>query len=154
MTVHISKELKRYNHLMNEIDTEYHTMSLTFGLSDSAMIILYTICERGDSCLLQDICQTAGISKQTINSALRKLEADGVLYLEPAGNKNKRVCLTDKGKQLAEHTALKIMETENDIFSSWSEEDVEKYLTLTERYLLAFREKSRALQTEIAIKKL
>ncbi|MCI8507859.1 MAG: MarR family transcriptional regulator [Lachnospiraceae bacterium] len=147
MTIHISKELKRYNHLINEIDAEYHAMSLKFGMSDSAMIILYTICEKGDSCLLQDICQTAGISKQTINSALRKLEADGILYLEPAGTKNKRVCLTVKGKQLAEHTALKMIETENDIFSSWSEEDVEKYLTLTERYLLAFRERSRKMET-------
>lgn len=142
MTIHISKELKRYNHLMKEIDAAYHAMSLKLGLSDSAMVILYTICENGSSCLLQDICQNSGISKQTINSALRKLEADGVLYLEPAGTKNKRVCLTDKGKQLAKHTALKIIETENEIFSSWTKEDVEKYLTLTERYLHAFREKA------------
>lgn len=145
MTIHISKELKRYNHLMKEIDAAYHAMSLKFGLSDSALTILYTICESGSSCLLQDICKNSGISKQTINSSLRKLEAGGILYLEPASIKNKRVCLTDKGKQLAEHTALKIIETENDIFSSWTKEDVEKYLTLTERYLSAFREKSKEL---------
>lgn len=145
MTIHISKELKRYNHLMNEIDAAYHAMSLKLGLSDSAMIVLYTICEHGTSCLLQDICRTSGISKQTINSALRKLEADGILYLEPASTKNKRVCLTDKGKSLAANTAVKMMEAENDIFSSWVEEDVEKYLTLTERYLNEFREKSKKL---------
>lgn len=145
MTIYISKELKRYNHLVKEIDAAYHTMSLKLGLSDSAMVILYTICDNGSSCLLQDICQNSGISKQTINSALRKLEADGILYLEPAGTKNKRVCLTDKGKELAANTAAKMMEAENDIFSSWTKTDVEKYLGLTERYLNALREKNREL---------
>ncbi|MCM1158871.1 MAG: MarR family transcriptional regulator [Bacteroidales bacterium] len=145
MNAGFSKELKRYNHLITEIDAVYHTISLKFGLSDSAMVILYTLCEAGGSCLLQDICRTSGMSKQTLNSALRKLESEDILYLEPAGAKNKKVCLTEKGKLLAEQTALKIITAENDIFLSWAQEDVEKYLELTERYLHTLQEKSREL---------
>ena len=55
MHSYTSKEIKRYNHLISEIDAVYHEISLKFGLSDSALIILYTICEHGDSCLLRDI---------------------------------------------------------------------------------------------------
>ena len=90
MKTHISIEMKRFNHLIGEIDAVYHDMALKLGLSDSAMRILYTICNNGESCLLQEICHLSGISKQTINSAIRKLEADEIVYLEQISGKNKR----------------------------------------------------------------
>lgn len=145
MKTYISNEMKRYNHLVGEIDAVYHDISLNLGLSDSAMKILYTICDNGDSCLLQEISHRSGVSKQTINSAIRKLEEEGIVYLNSVGPKNKNVCLTDKGKQLAEHTAIRLIEMENDIFASWEKNDVEKYLELTERYLLSLKEKSKTL---------
>lgn len=127
------------------MDAAYHEISLKLGLSDSAMSILYTICNYGESCLLQDICRQSGLSKQTINSALRKLETGNILYLEMAGAKSKRVTLTDAGKALAQKTALQVINTENEIFASWSREDVEKYLELTEDYLTALKEKAKRL---------
>lgn len=140
-----SKDLKHFNHLITEMDAAYHEISLKLGLSDSAMSILYTICNYGESCLLQDICRQSGLSKQTINSALRKLETGNILYLEMAGAKSKRVTLTDAGKALAQKTALQVINTENEIFASWSREDVEKYLELTEDYLTALKEKAKQL---------
>ena len=70
----ISKEMKRVNHLIGEIDAVYHEIAWKLGLSDSVFEILYTICNYGDSCMLKDIGRNCGLSKQTINSALRKLE--------------------------------------------------------------------------------
>lgn len=87
-----------------------------------------------------------GISKQTINSALRKLEEEDVVFLEAVDAKNKRVCLTPKGRELADRTAKRIIEMENDIFSSWTKEDVEKYLELLERYLHDFKERSAQIE--------
>ena len=137
-----SKEMRRYNHLLGEIDGVYHEMSLKLGLSDSAMIVLYTICDSGSSCLLRDICRYSGLSKQTVNSALRKLEVEGVVYLEPVSARSKCVFLTEAGQALAAETAGKIIRIENDIFDSWPREDVEQYLELTERFLLALRKKA------------
>ncbi len=71
----ISRDMKRFNYLLGEMDAVYHEISLKLGMSDSAMIILYTICDIGDCCLLTEICRLSGLSKQTVNSALRKLEA-------------------------------------------------------------------------------
>ena len=136
-----SKAMRRYNHLVGEIDGVYHEMSLKLGLSDSAMIVLYTICDSGSSCPLRDICLRSGLSKQTVNSALRKLEAEGVVYLEPVSARSKSVCLTEAGQALAAETAGKIIR----IFDSWPQADVEQYLELTERFLLALREKAEQL---------
>ncbi len=55
MKIHSSKELKRYNYLSSEIDAAYHELSSKMGLPDSSMIVLYTICDNGDSCPLRDI---------------------------------------------------------------------------------------------------
>ncbi len=135
----ISKEMKRYNHLLGELEATYHEISLKLGLSDSALKILYTICNEGDRCPLSLICRRSGLSKQTVNSALRKLEAEGILYLEKSGPRSKMACLTETGKDLSERTALRLLHTENTIFSSWPRQDVEKYLELTENFLTALR---------------
>ena len=142
MKAYTSKEMKRFNYLYSEINAAYHELSLKLGMSDSSMMVLYAICDNGDSCPLLEICRSSGVSKQTVNSALRKLEAEDIVYLEAAGNKNKIVCLTEKGRELAKRTALLVIEMENQIFASWPKGDVEKYLELTERFLADFREKA------------
>lgn len=139
--------MKRFNHLLGEIEAVYHEMALKFGQSDSVMNILYTICDYGESCPLQEICRRSGISKQTINSALRKLEREGIVYSEQAGVKGKNVCLTEKGKELVGDTAVRVIEAENGILASWPEEDVKKYLELTERFLVGIKEKAKEINT-------
>ena len=107
-----SPALKRFNCLLSETDAAYHEAALRQGLNDSSSRILY---------------------------ALRKLEADGILYLEPSGARSKRVCLTEAGLRVADATAGRLIRLENSIFDEWPAEDVQQYLGLMERYLQAFR---------------
>ena len=147
---HSSKNLRRLNHLLSETNAAYHEAAARLGLSDSVSQILYTVCAYDDGyrCPLHKICVETGISKQTINSALRKLEGEGIARLEQAGAKRKDVCLTERGLALAERTVARILEVEDGVFASWQPEDVEAYLTLTQRYLTAFREGIQSLGTE------
>lgn len=94
---------------------------------------------------MQDICRLSGLSKQTVNSALRRLEADGILYLEAAGSKAKKVRLTESGKLFADQIAGQIIKAEDEIFDSWPQEDVNKYLELTEAFLTAIKQKAENL---------
>lgn len=145
MKTYISQEMKRYNHLLGEIDSIYHESSLKLGITDSVSKILYTICIVGNSCLLNDICKRTGLSKQTVNSALRKLEDENIIYLEAVNGKSKKVCLTENGITFSQKTAWQIIKMENDIFDSWSHEDVKKYLELTEKYLSSLKERIHEL---------
>ncbi len=145
MNPNSSNEIKRFNLLHGEIEAVYHNSSLKLGISDSVSKILYAICSIGDSLLLNDICRNAGLSKQTVNSAIRKLESEGIIYLQAVDGKSKRVCLTEKGKRFAERTASRLIVIENSIFESWAEDDVQKYLELTERFLTALKEKVEQL---------
>lgn len=134
---------KRINYLVREIDAAYHEAAWRLGLSDSAMSILYTICLNGDHCPLGDIVSLSNISKQTINSALRKLEESGAV--ETRGTKKKQVYLTEAGKALAQNSALRILNIENEIYDSWSSAELESYIALTEKYLSEFKEKMKKL---------
>lgn len=102
-----SRALRRFNYLLSETDAAYHEAASRLGLSDSVMQILYTVCDSdsGERCPLSEVCRRTGISKQTINSALRRLEADGIVRLEQAGGRSKDVCLTRRGGELAQDPA-------------------------------------------------
>lgn len=143
MEPYSSKENKRCNYLIGETNAVYHDMAVKMGLSDSAMNILYTICDSGESCLLKEICRRSGISKQTVNSAIRKLEQEGMVYLKSADSRNKYVCLTNRGKELSQNTVIRMIQAENEIFASWPKEEVDIYLELTEKYLRDLREKAK-----------
>lgn len=145
MNIKISESLKHFNYLQSELDAVYHEASLNLGMSDSSMIILYTLCNEGGSCLLNDICILTCLSKQTINSAIRKLEAEDILYLKASDGKRKLVCLTEKGKQLSEKTVAKIIDIENRIFDSWSSEAKQQYFGAIQNYVAAFKEELKNL---------
>ena len=137
----ISKNLKRYNQFVSGIDATYHEISYKLKISDSAMVILYTICNYGKKCALKTICYESGLSKQTINSSLRKLEKEEIIFLENSDLKRKMVCLTAKREELTQNTAIKLLKLENEIFDSWDEKDVNKYLEFTERFLNDLKKK-------------
>ena len=131
----LSQEMKRCNHLMGEITSVYHDAALRFALADSTQAILYTICYLGENCPLSEVVRITGLSKQTVNSAIRNMEKQGLIRLVSASPKTKNILLTEDGEALAEKTVLRLMAAEDAVFSAWSAEDVQKYLELNERFL-------------------
>lgn len=139
-------ETRRYNRLISEIDEVYHEVAVRQGFSDSVMSILYTLSDNDGQCRLPELIRMSGINKQTTNSALRKLEKDDIVYLEPAGGKSKRVCLTEKGFSTVRKTVDRVLAAESRIYSSWSQEEWALYVQLTERFLCRLREELKEIR--------
>lgn len=131
--------LHRVNCLSYDLDSIYHQAARKLGVADSVLCVIYMVNEKGDGCPLYDIWNESGISKQTINSAIRKLEEEGILYLEQDKGKAKRIRLTENGKVFVQQTASKLVEAECNAFDGWTNEEVEMYLHLMEKYNGAFR---------------
>lgn len=138
-------ETRRYNRIISEIEEVYHEIAVKQGFSDSVMVILYALAENEGKCRLTDLIKQTAVNKQTVNSALRKLEKEDIVYLEAAGGKAKRVCLTEQGFALVHETVEKIMDVERKIYASWSKEEWELYVQLTERYLCQLREEMKEI---------
>ena len=127
------------------MDSFYHQASLKLGISDSISIVLYAIYDAGQDCLLSDIYKKTGISKQTINSAIRSLEARDILYLEQHIGRSKKILLTEKGKEFIEKTAARIYQAEMQAFDTWTDEEIDTYIQLMEKYAHCFRQQIERL---------
>lgn len=130
--------LQHFNHLIGEIDALYHEAALRFGMSDSVLRVLYTVRAEGGACAIGEIIRQCGMSKQTLNSALRRLEEEGTIVLQADSGRRKRVCLTDSGRARTEQTVERLIEMENRIYETWTQEERDSHIGLTQRYLEAF----------------
>ncbi len=139
-------EIRRYNRLLSEIDEVYHEVAVRQGFSDSVMLILYTLSDNNGQCRLPELIRLSGLNKQTVNSALRKLEQEELIYLESAGGKAKRVCLTEAGEETVCKTVCRVLDAEKKIYSSWSRDEWELYMQLTERFLCQIREEMKEIR--------
>lgn len=142
------QKIRQFNYIISEIDEIYHDTAVRLGVSDSVQRILYVVYEGGGSCRQSEIYKQTGISRQTINSSIRGLEKKGVVYLEQGLGRNTIVCLTERGKTFADRMVRPIMEAENEIFEEWTKEEVDLYLSLTERYKNALKEKLSRIDTD------
>ena len=127
---------KDFNRLYNENGQLYHRVARSCGLSDCALWLLYTL--RAED---TPLTQTLSLSRQTVNSALKKLVEAGYLRLEAAdGNlKNKQVLVTEAGDAFLRRTVDRVFDMENAAVSHLSGEERAALLDLSQKLLDAFR---------------
>ncbi len=133
------EEIHQINYLTSEMQALYHRVALKLGISDSVCVVLYSIYDAGETCLLSDIYKKSGISKQTVNSAMRNLETEGMLYLVQHTGRAKRVVLTDKGRDYVKETVARLYEAEVRAFDDWTDDEIRDYITGMERYAECLR---------------
>ena len=124
----------QYTYLAGEINALYHEAAVKMGVSDSVQNILYVLCEKDGRCLQSEVSKLTGISRQTINSAIRNLEKDGIVYLEQGKGRNTILRLTEKGEKFAKEKMYPLYEAENKIWNEWTPEEQQQYLILTQKY--------------------
>lgn len=139
------QERKEFNRIYKEVDDLYHEIARKLALSDSAFDILYTMCELGDGCLQRDICQISFISKQTINSSIRKLEREGYLTLRPGKGRDMHLFLTEQGRRAVDEKICPVMEMEREAFFGMEAEQRQLLLALTRDYMARLREGAQLL---------
>lgn len=127
--------LMEFNRLYREMDEFYHAIALKLGLSDSAFLILYTLYDRGDGCLQRDICEAFCLSKQTVNSSIKKLEQEGYLSLEQGRGRDKHICITPEGSRLLKEKIQPVIEMEQQAFAHMTRAERHRLLLLTRKYL-------------------
>ena len=89
-----------FNRETKKLDDVYRSAAKSCGISECAFWILYTLRVEEKSFTQAEICEFLIEPKQTVNSALKKLEAEGYLTLSAgADQRSKRVCLTEKGER-------------------------------------------------------
>ena len=126
---------REMNIILENIDVYYHEAAQKFGLSDAEFEVLYIMFQSDEYIPQRRIYQETGKSRSTINSAVKKMESEGILKLKALDGKSVQVKLTDKGKEFTNNTVAKVVEIENKIYDSWSEEDKKTMLRLNRNFM-------------------
>ncbi len=91
-----------------------------------------------------DICETLYLPKQTVNSALKHLEADGCIdLLSSVDHRSKCVSLTKKGVELTKKAIDPVVMAERTAFLYLSEEELDTFIALFQKYTKALKHKTQ-----------
>ena len=135
MSKHLSKKMLELNEIMKETDDLYRNLAKKFKMSDCMIWILYILREDDRSVTQSDICNMMYMPKQTVNSSLKKMEAEGYIELLNINDKrSKQVCLTEKGVDLANNTVDIIISKENNALSKMDEKEQELLMNLLGKF--------------------
>lgn len=141
------EEIVRFNVILKRYDQIYRDAAKNFGLPYLSFLALYVISQKGE-CAQKDIASQIMFPKQSINSAVKSLEENGVvtLFQTNENKKEKIIRLTQKGKTLAKKTTMKIVEAENKAFGALSKNERENFLELFEKILEVMKTETRKIK--------
>lgn len=127
--------IRQFNRIYNDYCSIYRNIAKHFGLSETVFWVLYTVWDNAEPMAQSELCNLISAPKQTVNSALKKIETDGLITLKPAeDNRSKNVYLTAEGKKLAEKTVEHLRNTENRALERFSDEEQHIFIDLFEKY--------------------
>ena len=131
--------------LYRESDKLYYELARDCGLSETAYWIMYALEVSGGSVTQRQIAGDFSYSKQTVNSALKTLEARGLVELAPAegDRRSKLVSLTAAGRAFADERIRPAIAAEDRAFAALAPVERAELLRLVRAY-------ADAIETEVA----
>ena len=137
----ITGSLAVFNRLYKEMDEIYHIYAKQRGISDTALWLLYSLCERKTEYTQKEFCEVWHYPPQTVNSILKNLQRQGLLELEPSpdNRKNKWIVVTEKGEELVKNAIEPLIAGEERAFQALTENERKTLLALTEKYVELLR---------------
>ena len=125
--------------LYRESDKLYYELARDCGLSETAYWIIYALEVSGGSVTQRQIASDFSYSKQTVNSALKTLEARGLVELAPdeGDRRAKLVSLTAAGRAFAEERVRPAIAAEDRAFTSLAPAERAELVRLVRAYASA-----------------
>ena len=132
----ILAEMAKQDHAFGAL---YRGAAKEFGLSEAAMWVLYAVESSPDAVSQRELSGSMGMSKQTVNSAVASLAANGFLELRvvPGTRNRKDIVLTEMGKQLASATVARLRDAEARAVESLGPEKARLYVDLHDEFISA-----------------
>jgi len=137
-------QLAALNQTYKEMDDAYHNYASAHGVSDMTFWILYFVGVHEGDYTQRELCSEWYFAPQTVNSALKGLEKQGVveLTLAPGSRKNKKIHLTPAGRELMEQIIVPLIEAEERSFGRLEEQEREQLLSLTRKRIALLKEET------------
>lgn len=146
---HLNHRFFEFNTILKDIDKQYRMAANALGVSECVLWILYALRETNDKLTQKEVVDTLLIPPQTVNSALKKMEAAGYVELRnDTDRRSKQIYLTEKGIQLAQDTADRVIAMEMKALGELTEEEQSVFLKIFHKYQDALKKHLKNLGKE------
>lgn len=137
------------DYLYNAADRMYAQFARSCGLSSCAYWMLYELERAGGEASLRALNLDWSYSKQTMSSALKTIEARGLIALsfEEGSRKSKRAALTPQGRAFVDENIVPAMRAEERAFYSLDQGERDLLLALVRRYTEALNREFEAMNS-------
>ncbi len=125
----------KYNELYNKMTGVYRTIVKQYNMSECQFWILYALTEEQRPLAQSELMRYLTFPKQTIHSAIHKLIDENMILLQETNGNKKLYILSKQGKELAEKTVKVVIQDEINVFKSFSEEERNQFIALTQKYI-------------------
>lgn len=139
--------LAEFNRAHKRMNVLYHNYARDAGISDAAFWLMYSLYEKGGPCTQTELCEAWFFVPQTINSALKSLESQGLIALDLAPNsrKNKQFFLTKTGEQLVKEKITPLVQAEEKSFLRLNGQEREALLAITQKHISILEEEINSI---------
>lgn len=137
METSIKSVLATFNRTHKRMNVLYHNYARDAGISDAAFWLMYSLYEKGGPCTQTELCEAWFFTPQTINSALKTLEKQGLITLDfaPNSRKNKQFFFTETGEQLVKEKIMPLVQAEEQSFLRLNEQERKALLVITQKHI-------------------
>lgn len=127
--------LSEYNNILKENDNIYRSLARKTGLSECSFWILYILRSERAGLVQSEVCNFLFQPKQSINSALKRMENDGYIELaHGTDQRSKQIILTAEGIRFCEKTVDRVIALERRALGGLPEEEQKLFLSLFRKY--------------------
>ncbi len=139
-------DLSEYNEIIKENDELYRHLAKSFRMPECTFWILYSLRTAPAPLTQSELCRMLYEPKQTVNSALKKLEAEGCLFLAQGSDlRSKTISLTEKGEALAGETVDMVISAEKRALLSLEKSERSLFLQLFHKYTDTLKQQIKEL---------
>lgn len=142
---------KKYSEISNRYNALYRSVAAHFGFSDCSFKILYRLYIEQSATTQNKLADDFCLSKQTVNSAVMKLAAAGLVELNKGtdAKNSKWVFLTDEGVKVCGNCIEPLLNAENAAIRKMDDEKLHRFLKLFElQYTIFEKEINHLLREE------
>lgn len=130
---------EQFGRLFSQINHHYQVWAKRQGINYNQLAVLETLFHQ-QSATQKQICELWMVPKQTISTICTQYIAEGVLMWAASEDKReKRLSLTDRGRELAQPIMQQLAEVESAIFREFGDERSRKLLAETQAMESLFR---------------
>lgn len=126
--------------MLSEISSIYEKLLLSKNVPEGVFIIMSSILDLGEGCLQKQISEISYLNKKTVNSAIKKLQKEGLIELVAGKYPNMHIHLTDKGREYMTSKIIPIIEVERKALELMPSEEFGTLVEGYKKYIDNFRE--------------